>query len=226
MIEHNDAEQVTVYVVDDDEAVRASLDMLLSSVSLNVETYASGQDFLANWKPERPGVLLVDLRMPGMSGLELQQKLVAAGHRIPIIFISAHGDVSSAVRAMRTGADEFLTKPFGEEVLLDRIQKAIRAELSQRESERKHSKVRAHYDTLTPRQREVLECVVAGKSNKEIARELDISVKTVELHRGQMMSRMAAQSIADLVKMHMELRQAEQPPTRPRAVAAEQQPTL
>lgn len=221
MMEDNRPDEVTVYVVDDDEAVRGSLDLLLSSVSLKVETYGSGQDFLDNWDPKRPGVLLVDLRMPGMSGLELQQKLVAAGNRIPIIFISAHGDISSAVRAMRTGADEFLTKPFGEEVLLDRIQKAIRHELARREQDRKVSKVRQHFETLTPRQREVLECVVAGKSNKEIARELDISVKTVELHRGQMMSRMAADSIADLVKMHVELRQGD----HPRPQTAEQQST-
>lgn len=217
-MDDNSMEQVTVYVVDDDEGVRNSLELLLSSVSLNVKCYASGQAFWDDWNSRQPGVLLVDLRMPGMSGLELQQKLVQAGNRIPIIFITAHGDVSSAVRAMRTGADEFLTKPFSEEVLLDAIRKAVRSELARREQEQKVSGVRDHYRTLTPRQREVLECVVAGKSNKEIARDLDISVKTVELHRGQMMSRMAADSIADLVKMHVELNRGEAP-AQPQASA-------
>lgn len=203
---------VTVYVVDDDEAVRHSLEMLLSSVSLRVETYENGQTFLDNWDPERPACLLVDLRMPGMSGLELQQKLVQAGHHIPIIFISAHGDISSAVRAMRVGAEEFLTKPFGEEVLLDRVQKAIRQELARRELTQRHEHLRARFETLTPRQREVMEQVAAGKSNKEIARDLNISVKTVELHRGQMMTRMQADSIADLVKMYLEINEPPVPP--------------
>lgn len=204
-------QQVTVYVVDDDEAVRNSLDMLLSSVSLQVETYDSGQTFLENWNPKKPACLLVDLRMPGMSGLELQQKLIQAGHNIPIIFISAHGDISSAVRAMRTGADEFLTKPFGEEVLLDRVQKAIRRELAQREMAERRDDLKARFETLTPRQREVMEHVALGKSNKEIARDLNISVKTVELHRGQMMMRMRADSIADLVKMHLEIHEPASP---------------
>lgn len=204
-------QHVTVYVVDDDEAVRNSLDMLLSSVSLHVKTYDSGQAFLENWNPDKPSCLLVDLRMPGMSGLELQQKLLQSGHNIPIIFISAHGDISSAVRAMRTGAEEFLTKPFGEEVLLDRVQKAIRRELAQRETAERRDDLKARFETLTPRQREVMEHVALGKSNKEIARDLNISVKTVELHRGQMMMRMRADSIADLVKMHLEIHEVPSP---------------
>jgi two-component system response regulator FixJ len=194
-------QRATVYVVDDDAAMRDSLCWLLSSVSLRAKAYASADEFLADWDPNAPGCLLLDLRMPGLNGLELQERLVRDGHHIPIIFLSGHGDVPTAVRAMQAGAVEFLTKPFSERFLLERVQAALEQDAQQRKQRRQTEVLRARYAVLTPREREVLHLVVAGKVNREIAEELSISPKTVELHRSNLMKKMHADSIPSLVAM-------------------------
>lgn len=194
-------QRATVYVVDDDAAMRDSLCWLLSSVSLRAKAFASADEFLAEWDPSGPGCLLLDLRMPGLNGLELQERLVRDGHLIPIIFLSGHGDVPTAVRAMQAGAVEFLTKPFSERFLLERVQAALEQDAQQRKQQRQSEVLRARYAVLTPREREVLHLVVAGKVNREIAEELSISPKTVELHRSNLMRKMHADSIPSLVAM-------------------------
>lgn len=191
----------TVYVVDDDAAMRDSLCWLLSSVSLKAKAYASADEFLADWDPSMPGCLLLDLRMPGLNGLELQEKLVKDGREIPIIFLSGHGDVPTAVRAMQSGATEFLTKPFSERFLLERVQAALEQDIKQRRHRRANEVLEARYAVLTPREREVLHLVVAGKVNREIAEDLSISPKTVELHRSNLMKKMHADSVPSLVTM-------------------------
>jgi len=194
-------QRATVYVVDDDAAMRDSLCWLLSSVSLRAKAFASADEFLAEWDPSSPGCLLLDLRMPGLNGLELQELLVRDGHQIPIIFLSGHGDVPTAVRAMQAGAIEFLTKPFSERFLLERVQAALEQDALQRKQQRQSEVLRARYAVLTPREREVLHLVVAGRVNREIAEKLSISPKTVELHRSNLMKKMHADSIPSLVAM-------------------------
>lgn len=194
-------QRATVYVVDDDAAMRDSLCWLLSSVSLRAKAFASADEFLAEWDPSVPGCLLLDLRMPGLNGLELQERLVRDGHMIPIIFLSGHGDVPTAVRAMQAGAVEFLTKPFSERFLLERVQAALEQDAQQRKQQRQSEVLRARYAVLTPREREVLHLVVAGRVNREIAEDLSISPKTVELHRSNLMKKMHADSIPSLVAM-------------------------
>lgn len=194
-------QRATVYVVDDDAAMRDSLCWLLSSVSLKAKAFASADEFLREWDPNAPGCLLLDLRMPGLNGLELQERLVREGHHIPIIFLSGHGDVPTAVRAMQAGAVEFLTKPFSERFLLERVQAALEQDAQQRKQRRQTEVLRARYAVLTPREREVLHLVVAGKVNREIAEILSISQKTVELHRSNLMKKMHADSIPSLVAM-------------------------
>jgi len=191
----------TVYVVDDDAAMRDSLCWLLSSVSLRAKAYASADDFLADWDPSMPGCLLLDLRMPGLNGLELQERLVKDGHQIPIIFLSGHGDVPTAVRAMQAGATEFLTKPFSERFLLERVQAALEQDAQIRRHRRAAEVLEARYAVLTLREREVLHLVVSGKVNREIAEILCISPKTVELHRSNLMKKMHADSVPNLVAM-------------------------
>jgi FixJ family two-component response regulator len=193
----------TVFVVDDDAAVRKSLCYLLESVSLSVETFGAGQEFLDAFDMDRPGCLVVDVRLPGMSGLELQEKLVARGSTLPTIVITGHGDVPMAVRAMKGGAIDFLEKPFSDQLLLDRVQQAIRLDGQVRQQHRRHGEVAARFNQLTPREREVLERVVQGKSNKMMAAELDISTKTIEAVRARLMRKMLADSVADLVKMSL-----------------------
>lgn len=196
-------ERVVVRVVDDDEAVRDSLECLLSSVAFGVETYASCSEFLHRWNPAYPGCLVLDLRMPGMSGLELQHTLEDQGVEIPIVFISGHGDIPSAVKAMRSGATEFLTKPFSEQELLDSVQRAV-AEDSRRRSELAgRSAVSARIQDLTPRERDILDCVVEGQTNKEIAETLHISPKTVEMHRSRVLQKMRAKSAVELVHQYL-----------------------
>ncbi len=191
-----------VNVVDDDPATRDAVTVLLRSVSLDVACFDTAEAFLAAWDTGRPGCLVLDLRMPGMSGLELQMALGERGDHLPIIFVTAHGNVPAAVRAIREGAVDFLTKPVDDELLIEKIHKAIAYDRDTRQQALRRQTLQARFDLLTPREFEVMEGVVAGKSNKEIARDLGISPKTVELHRGNMMNKMHADSVAQLVQMH------------------------
>jgi|HigsolmetaAR201D_1030396.scaffolds.fasta_scaffold09673_3 Response regulator len=197
--------QPIVYVVDDDAAMRDSLCWLLSSVSLEARAFADADEFLAAWDPAKPGCLLLDLRMPGLNGLELQERLNREGHSIPIIFLSGHGDVPTAVRAMQAGALEFLTKPCSEHLLLERVRAALELSVQQRRRRRQNDVLRARYAVLTPREREVLHLVIKGKTNREMASELSISPKTVELHRSNLMRKMHADSIPSLVAMSLSI---------------------
>ena len=195
----------TVFIVDDDQAVARSLRWLIETVRLQVETFASAQDFLDGYDPSKPGCLVLDVRMPGMSGLELQERLAArGGYHPPIIFITGHGDVQMAVRAVQAGAVDFVEKPFNDQDLLDRIQRAIAHDAGQRGKEEQRSQLRALFASLTPREREVLDLVVEGLSNKAIANSLGLSAKTVEVHRAKVMEKMHARSISDLVKLAMQ----------------------
>lgn len=198
------AETETVYVVDDDQAVRDSLRWLLESVGHHVETYDSATSFLAAHDDTCGGCLLLDVRMPGMSGLELQEALNARHSTLPILIITGHGDVPMAVQAMKAGALEFIEKPFNDQVLLDRVQACITRAASQRRQQQSRSEVLRRIDRLTPRERQVMEAVVAGKANKVVADELSISIKTVEIHRARVMEKMQARSLAELVALSIE----------------------
>jgi RNA polymerase sigma factor (sigma-70 family) len=195
------SEEQTVFVVDDDVAVRDALSWLIKSVGLNVETYGSAQEFLENYKSERSGCLVLDVRMPGMSGLELQEKLTADKIALPVIVVTGHGDVPMAVRAVKAGAFDFIEKPFNDQVLLDRIQQALKSEQEIRKIEEKRAEIGERLALLTPREREVLDMVVMGNPNKVIASELGISCRTVEIHRGRVMEKMKAGSLSDLVRI-------------------------
>ena len=191
----------TVFVVDDDQAVRDSLRQLLQAVGLRVQTYASAQDFLSAYRPDTPGCLVLDIRMPGMGGLDLQSQLVQQGVRLPIIFLTGHGDVPAAVQALKAGAMDFLQKPVNSQSLLDLVQQAVRRDGEARAQSAEKSEIVRRLATLTPREREVLDRMVAGKANKVIAVELAISERTVEFHRGKIMKKMCARSLAELVNM-------------------------
>ena len=191
----------TVFVVDDDQAVRRFLSGLIASVDIPVEAYASARDFLDSYEPGRAGCLLLDIRMPGMSGLELQQELDRRAIDLPVIILTGHGNVQVAVNAMKAGAVDFVEKPFNNELLLDRIQRALSDSVKVREIRLEQEKIKARMARLTPREREVLERVIAGDTNKGVARRLRISDKTVELHRSRVMEKMKAGSLAALVKM-------------------------
>jgi FixJ family two-component response regulator len=190
-----------VHVVDDDPAVRDSLRWLIEGEGLLVQAHASAEDFLGALVPEQPGCALVDLRMPGMSGLELQQALARRGVGLPLVFISAHGEVPLAVTAMRRGAVDFVEKPFDNGALLDTVRRALGADVLRRVGDEERAAMRARLATLSPREREVLEAVVAGRANKRIAAALGISIKTVEVHRARVMDKMGASSIAELVRL-------------------------
>lgn len=190
----------TVYVVDDDEAVRQSLEWLLSSVGLKVHTFDSAQAFLKAFQPTCPCCLLTDVRMPGMSGLDLQQKLHADNICLPVILITGHGDVQMAVRAMKDGAYDFIEKPFNDQVILDLVHRALEDCSTQHAAYTREQGVQDRIDSLTPREREVLDLIVTGDTNKAIAYKLDISDKTVEVHRSRVMEKLAARSLADLVR--------------------------
>jgi len=194
----------TVFIVDDDQAVVRSLRWLIESVKVRVETYASAQSFIDDYDSAMSGCLVLDVRLPGMSGIELQERLAAQRIRIPIIFITGHGDVQMAVRAVQAGAFDFVEKPFNDQDLLDRIQKAITRDTEQRDKEAYRTQLRALFASLTPREREVLDLVVEGMSNKAIANSLGLSAKTVEVHRAKVMDKMHARSVSDLVKMSMQ----------------------
>jgi len=192
-----------VRVVDDDTSVREALGSLLRSAGFAVETFASAQEFLARPPSDLPGCLVLDVRLPGLSGLDLQQRMAELNIEMPIVFITGHGDVPTSVRAMKAGAVEFLTKPFGERDLLDAIRQAIDRDQAARRQHAELSDLRRRHGSLTPREREVLERVVRGKSNKMMASELDISTKTVEAVRARLMRKMQADSVAELVRMSL-----------------------
>ena len=195
-----------VFVVDDDDAVRGSLRLLLKSVGLAAQPYGSAQEFLEHYSPDQPGCLVLDVRMPGMSGLELQQQLNMRGAVIPVIFITGHGDVPMAVEAMQHGAFDFLQKPFRDQDLIDRIQRALEKDRGYRQELRKREQIRERRDSLTPREQEVLELVTSGKANKVMAADLGVSQRTVEIHRARVMEKMGAASLAQLVRMVIDLR--------------------
>ena len=195
----------TVFVVDDDEAVRASLKLLLKTLGLPAQTYASAQEFLATFDARRGGCLVLDIRMPGMSGLDLQGELNTRGAILPIIFITGHGDVPMAVEAMQRGAMDFLQKPFRDQDLLDRITEALAKDRAGRELLGNRERIRARVASLTPREREVMALVTQGKANKVIAADLDLSQRTVEIHRAHVMEKMGANSLAHLVRMAIEV---------------------
>jgi len=195
----------TVFVVDDDDAVRTSLRLLLKSVGLPVETFASAQEFLDAADGDRAGCLVLDIRMPGMSGLELQQRLNETHSIIPIVFITGHGDVPMAVEAMQHGAVDFIQKPFRDQDLIDRINQALEKDRDNREGLRERDAIGKRMQQLTPREREVLDLVTQGKANKVIAGDLDVSQRTVEIHRARVMEKMGASSLAHLVRMVIEV---------------------
>ena len=190
-----------VFVVDDDEGMRQSLKNLIGSVGLQVKVFASAQEFLRSKLTDVPGCLVLDVRLPGLSGLDLQKRMVDAHMEIPIIFITGHGDIPMTVRAMKAGAVEFLTKPFRDQDLLDAIQQALERDRTSRGQRREIEELRSGFDSLTPREREVMGLVVAGLLNKQIAGELGTSEATVKIHRHQVMEKMGAGSLAELVRM-------------------------
>jgi two-component system response regulator FixJ len=198
----------TIFVVDDDAAVRDALKLLLRSVGHAVETFGSAQEFLDAYGEDRAGCLVLDIRMPGMSGLELQQKLNEKHSILPIIFITGHGDVPMAVEAMQAGAVDFIQKPFRDQDLIDRINQALEKDGSNRAALGERNDIRRRLETLTPREREVLDLVVHGKANKVIAGDLKLSQRTVEIHRARVMEKMQASSLAHLVRMVLEVGQA------------------
>jgi len=197
-----------VFVVDDDEAVRSSLRLLLKSVGLTATALPTAQQFLATYDPLQPGCLVLDVRMPGMSGLELQEQLNLRGAVIPVIFITGHGDVPMAVEAMQQGAFDFLQKPFRDQDLIDRIQRALTKDTQNRAELDERSRNRDRFESLTPREREVLALVASGKPNKVMAADLGLSQRTVEIHRARVMEKMGVSSLAQLVRIVMDLNAA------------------
>jgi FixJ family two-component response regulator len=196
----------TVFVVDDDPGVLDSLALLLRSVGLEAATYAAANEFLDDYDPERPGCLVLDVRMPGMSGLQLQEALQARGSTLPIIFLTAHGDVPMAVRAVKAGAEDFIQKPFRDQELIDKIQRALEENRRLRSELGQQDEILGRMAKLTPREKEVMDLVVAGKANKVIAQRLGLSQRTVEIHRARVMEKMGAGSVAELVRMVVETR--------------------
>ena len=193
----------TVYIVDDDQAIRHAMELLMRSVGLDYEIFHSGDEFLSSYTNERAGCLVLDIRMPGLGGLELQEKLNELGSTLPIIFITGHGDVPMAVEAMQKGAVDFIQKPFRDQELLDQISEAVKTDQARRSERDQKTEVLDHVGKLTKREREVMDLVVTGKPNKVIAYELGVSQRTVEIHRARVMEKMEARSLADLVRMHL-----------------------
>lgn len=198
-------DEAVVYVVDDDASVRRALSRLIHSVGLEVMTFPSAHAFLAFAAPDRPACLVLDVRLPGPSGLDLQAALTQANRSVPIVFITGHGNVPTSVRAMKGGAVDFLQKPFNDQELLDCVQRALRRSGEERAEKAERKELERRVGALTPREREVLMLVVAGMLNKQIADKLGIAEKTIKVHRGRVMEKMQADSIADLVRMSEKL---------------------
>jgi FixJ family two-component response regulator len=190
-----------VFVVDDDPSIREAIKSLVSLEGPRVETFGSAQEFLRTERPDLPGCVVLDVELPGLSGLDLQRELAAHGIKLPIIFITGYGDIPMSVRAMKAGATEFLTKPFRDQDLLDAIQQALQHDRTARDQSKENAELRKRFDALTSREREVMSLVVAGWLNKQIGFELKISEITVKIHRGRVMNKMGAQSLAELVRM-------------------------
>ena len=201
----------TVFVVDDDEPVRDAIGMLLDTVGIAYESYPDAQSFLDACDAARTGCLVLDLRRPVISGKELQERLIEADARIPIVFITGHGDIPMAVEAMKRGAVDFIRKPFRDQELLDRIHEALNSDQHRRTAAARMDAIRAKVASLTPREREVFERVASGQANKVVAIDLGISERTVEIHRSQVMHKTEARTLADLVRMKLTLDQAEVP---------------
>ncbi len=191
----------TVFIVDDDEAIRDSLDVLLKTVDLNTTTFSSGDEFLEAYDPGWEGCILLDIRMPGTSGMEVQKRLAESGCSIPIIFITGHGDIPMAVEAMHVGAFDFIQKPFRDQDLLDRIDQALTTSDEQEQQSTRTKTIQKQFQTLTSREKEVMQLVVHGAANKVIAMDLGVSQRTVEIHRARVMEKMQARSLAELVRM-------------------------
>ena len=202
----NPAAEATVFVIDDDARMRAAMERLLKSVGLLAESFATPQDFLRRKPPDGPSCLVLDVRLPGMSGLDVQRKLIDSGIYIPIIFISGHGDIPMTVKAMKSGAVEFLTKPFRDQDLLDAIQQALERENETRQQQHEIQKLKDRYETLTAREREVMGLLVSGMLTKQIASRLGTSEITAQVHRGQVMRKMQANSPAELGRIAEKLK--------------------
>jgi FixJ family two-component response regulator len=194
-------ENPVVFVIDDDASVREAVADLLRSVGLKVESFGSTQEFLDSVRPNAPGCIVLDVRLPGPSGLEFQRTLGKSNIHLPVIFISGHGDIPMSVRAMKSGAVEFLTKPLPEQELLDAIQTGIERDRARRQEAKVVAELRERFESLTPRERELLALVITGRRNKQIAAQADMSEMTVKVHRSQIMRKMRAKSVVDLVRM-------------------------
>ena len=194
----------TVFIVDDDDAVLDSLRMLMKSVGLKTECHGSAADFLEAYNPERAGCLVLDGRMPGMSGIDLQERLASMHSMLPVIFITGHGDIQMAVHAMQAGAVDFIQKPFSDQALLERIQRTVAQDVKNRELLHKRAEIIRRIESLTPREKQVMEMVAAGNANKVIAIDLGVSERTVEIHRARVMKKMEAESLPHLVRMVLE----------------------